>query len=124
MNDIMDTSDIKMLIDTFYNKVKSDLVIGYFFNDVINVDWDHHLPKMYEFWSKVVFSEGNYHGNPMSVHQSIHSKSTMTVEHFEHWIYLFHATVDELFHGENADLIKDRAQNIAAIMVTKILKFD
>jgi hemoglobin len=46
------------------------------------------------------------------------------MEHFEHWISLFHATVDELFHGENAELIKDRAQTIAAIMVTKIVKFD
>lgn len=121
MKDIESKDDIKLLIDAFYDKVKNDETIGYFFNDIAQTNWEIHLPKMYEFWSKVVFSEGNYSGNPMLVHQSLHQKSTMNHLHFEHWVNLFLQTTDEHFMGENASLIKDRAANIAAIMATKVL---
>jgi hypothetical protein len=42
--DITHRSDIKRLIDTFYEKVKADSVIGYIFNDIAHVDWPKHLP--------------------------------------------------------------------------------
>ncbi|HMP31292.1 MAG TPA: group III truncated hemoglobin [Saprospiraceae bacterium] len=124
MRDIEEKKDIILLIDRFYDKVKEDQVIGYFFNDVAKVNWETHLPKMYEFWSKVVFSTGDYNGNPMSVHQAVHHQSTMTEDHFKHWVNLFHDTVDELFTGENAQLIKSRSATIAAIMVSKVVRFN
>jgi hemoglobin len=48
--DITTPDDIRTLIDAFYEKVQSDDLIGYIFNDVANVDWSHHLPVMYAFW--------------------------------------------------------------------------
>ena len=121
MKDLNSKDDIKILIDRFYEKVKSDQVIGFFFNDIAQTNWEIHLPKMYEFWSKVLFSEGDYNGNPMAIHQALHTKSSLSESHFTHWVTLFHQTVDELFVGENANLIKGRAANIAAIMSTKVL---
>ncbi len=47
--DIANRADIQLLVDTFYNKVKADETIGYLFNDVANVNWEHHLPRMYDF---------------------------------------------------------------------------
>ena len=48
--DIQSRADIELLINTFYDKVKNDDVIGYIFNNVVNVNWEHHLPIMYNFW--------------------------------------------------------------------------
>ncbi len=119
--DIQNRQDIELLVNTFYDKVKADAVIGYLFNDVAKVNWDEHLPKMYNFWENIIFYTGNYSGSPMIVHRDLHQKSTMSEGHFNHWVALFTSTVDELFEGERADDIKDRAANIAAVMMYKTL---
>ena len=119
--DIKNRTDIERLVNAFYDKVKQDAVLGYLFNDVARVNWDEHLAKMYNFWENILFYTGNYSGSPMIVHRELHSKSTMTTAHFEHWIALFTKTVDDLFKGEKADEIKARATNIAAVMMYKTL---
>lgn len=119
--DIKNRTDIETLINAFYDKIKSDAEIGYFFNDVAKVNWENHLPRMYDFWENILFSTGNYIGNPMLKHKELHEKSTMTEQHFKHWTTLFKLTVDELFKGVNAEEIKERATNIASAMMYKTL---
>lgn len=119
--DLKNRKDIEKLVDAFYEKVKTDTVIGHFFNDVAQVNWNHHLPKMYDFWENILFYHGNYSGNPMTVHKELHQKSTMSQHHFQHWILLFKTTVDEQFSGTKADEIKERAFNIANALMAKTL---
>src|SRR3954466_15367232 len=120
-NDIRDKQDIIQLVNTFYDKVKQDGVIGHFFTEVIQVDWDKHLPKLYNFWDNVVFYTNNYTGNPMQVHKNIYAIQAFTGADFKQWYQLFAATVDELFEGDNAELIKQRAFSVATIMQIKIV---
>jgi len=120
-NDIRDKQDIIQIVDAFYDKVKQDAVISHFFTEVIKVDWDKHLPKMYNFWDNVVFYTNNYVGNPMQVHKNIHALHDLTGADFKQWYRLFAQTVDELFEGENAELIKQRALSVATIMQIKIV---
>jgi hemoglobin len=119
--EIKSREDIITLVDAFYDKVKSDPVIGYLFNDIANVNWEAHLPKMYNFWENIIFYSGNYSGSPMIIHRELHQKSTMNQAHFDHWVKLFTETVDGYFEGENAEEIKGRARNIAAVMMYKTL---
>ncbi|TDE30390.1 group III truncated hemoglobin [Flavobacterium ranwuense] len=119
--DIKNRSDIEKLINAFYDKIKIDTKIGYFFNDVAKVNWEKHLPKMYDFWENIIFSTGDFIGNPMAKHKELHQKSTMTEAHFQNWNALFNETVDELFIGEKAEEIKQRAANIAMAMMYKTL---
>jgi hemoglobin len=119
--DIKNRQDIQTLINCFYDEVKSDETIGYFFTDVVHVDWDAHLPKMYDFWENVLFNTGGYEGNPMQKHHEIHHKSALTKEHFNQWLLLFTNTVNKLFEGEKAELIKQRASSIAMVMQLKII---
>lgn len=120
-HDIRTTQDIELLVNTFYAKVKSDSVIGYIFNDVRKVNWDTHLPVMYQFWDNAIFYSGGYYGNPLKMHQSLHSSVNLKPEHFERWTNLFIQTVDELFEGEKAEVAKQRAISIATVMELKIL---
>ncbi len=117
--DIKNRADIEKLVSVFYGKVKKDSAIGYFFNDVAQVNWEKHLPKMCEFFENILFSSGNYDGNPMSAHEELHRKSEVKGVHFQHWNTLFSATVDELFVGIKAEEIKQRTANIAAAMLHK-----
>ena len=111
--DIETTDDIKTLINAFYEKVKADETIGYIFSDVANVDWDHHLPKMYAFWEFLLLGKDTYAGNPMAVHQELHQKTPLKEFHFDAWLKLFQETVDELFAGRVAEDAKSRSQLIA-----------
>ena len=118
--DILNRKDIEQLINAFYDKVKEDELISYFFKDVVAVNWQKHLPVMYDFWENVVFHTGSYEGNPMLIHQNLNKISAMKMEHFQRWILLFNHTVDELYEGQNAENIKQRAMSIATVMQIKI----
>lgn len=117
--DIRNRKDIEKLVNAFYDRVKTDAVIGYLFNDVAHVNWELHLPKMYNFWENILFYTSNYEGNPMAKHKELRAKSPMTEAHFAHWVKLFTETVDFLFEGKKAEEIKNRATNIAMAMMYK-----
>ena len=120
-NDIQSKENIKLLVDVFYSKVKTDGLIGFIFTEVANVNWDKHLPVMYSFFENMIFYTGSYTGNPMEMHKHINSLYPLSEVHFTRWNLLFASTVDELFAGQKAELIKQRAKSITAVMQIKIL---
>ena len=110
--DIKDIADIKILIDAFYDKVNENELLSPIFNDLVKVNWEKHLPKMYDFWNMILFEVPGYEGFPLRPHLEINSKNPLTSLHFETWLGLFDKTVDELFAGEKATEIKSRARNV------------
>jgi hemoglobin len=118
--DIRNRDDIEMLINTFYQKVIGDELLGAVFTDVVQVNWIKHLPVMYDFWENTLFYTGNYDGNPLDTHKRLHQMTALTTAHFRQWNLLFAASVDELFEGEKASLAKQRAQRISDVMQGKI----
>ena len=119
--DIKNKGDITILVDAFYLKVKTDPVIGYLFTEIACVNWEKHLPIMYDFWDNILFHTGNFDGNPMMKHRVLNQKSTLTEAHFKHWTKLWKKTVDGLFEGDRATEIKVRAENIAKFMMHKVV---
>lgn len=119
-NDITNKPDIELLVNTFYDKVKTNKIIGHIFNDVAKVDWEHHLPKMYSFWASLLLGEHSFSGNPMQKHIALSKLTTMSEVEFSEWLSLFIQTTDELFEGEKAEEAKIRAANIARLMLHKI----
>ncbi|PWS31364.1 group III truncated hemoglobin [Pedobacter paludis] len=118
--DIKNRADIIILVDSFYTKVQKNLAIGPIFTDVVKVDWNHHLPKMYDFWESILLGKAIYKGNPMLTHFAINNKASLREEEFDTWKRIFFETVDALFEGENATTIKQKAQSIADLMHFKI----
>ncbi|MFZ4059298.1 MAG: group III truncated hemoglobin, partial [Ferruginibacter sp.] len=84
-----------------------------------HLNWENHLPTMYDFWESTLFHKGGYSGNPMKTHQHIHDKTPLTKQHFLQWKALFFDTIDEYFEGDNAAIIKQRALSIATVMELK-----
>ena len=119
--DIQDREDIIKLVDAFYEKVKVDPTIGHIFTDVAHVNWDLHLPRMYDFWENILFCTGNFDGNPMMTHKSLNQKVAMDFTHFNRWNTIFNKSVDSLFKGEKAEEIKNRAMNISKAMLDKAI---
>lgn len=121
-DDIESRKDIERLVNAFYAKVKMDTTIGHYFTEVVNVNWEKHLPRMYDFWENVLFYRGNYAGNPMQKHLHIHQIQPIRKMEFLQWNKLFNETVDDLFEGGNAEIIKQRAQSISSVMQIKMME--
>lgn len=113
MHDIETRSDIEMLVDKFYNKVKQDQLLSPIFG---HVDWPQHLPIMYNFWATMLLGDQSYQGNPFQKHIGL----AIRAEHFDQWLQLFTQTVDENFSGTKADETKSRAQSIAGVWKFKM----
>ncbi|MFN8291077.1 MAG: group III truncated hemoglobin [Chitinophagaceae bacterium] len=118
--DIKNREDIERLVRTFYEQVKADPLIGPLFTEIARINWEKHLPVMFDFWENTIFFTGTYTGNPMAAHQRLHQLAPLKKEHFDRWLTLFTGTVDELFAGEKAILAKQRALSISTIMQIKI----
>jgi hemoglobin len=119
MNDIEKRQDIEKLVNSFYEKVLADSSISHFFIDVVPVNWEKHLPVMYDFWESIVFEKALYKGNAMQAHVHLNQKAKLEKQHFEQWLALFTKTVDELFSGPKAELAKTRALSIATVIQMK-----
>ena len=122
INDVLDRSDISDIVERFYANTLKDPIVGFLFTDVAKIDLDHHLPIIVNFWSDIVLSENSYHGNPLSKHQEIHTKVPLRAGHFTRWLYLFNKAVDEKHQGENAQLMKNRAEIVAKSIAASLTK--
>lgn len=118
--DLNHRKDIELLINSFYEKVRLDESLGYIFDEIAHVDWENHLPVMYDFWETTLFHTGSYKRNAMQAHISLNEKIPLTKAHFDQWLNLFKSTVDELFEGEIANNAKTRAISIATMIQIKI----
>jgi len=112
--------DIELLVNSFYAKVIKDETIAFFFNDIANVNWDYHLPKMYSFWETILFGQMTYKGNPMAVHFPVNEIAALEKRHFEQWLKLWKETISEHFQGENASMAITKSENIAKLMSFKM----
>ena len=114
--EILNIDDIKLLVDSFYEKVKRDKLLANIFNERIKDRWPEHLEKMYRFWQTVLLNEHTYYGSPFVPH----AKLPVEKEHFNQWLFLFYQTIDETFIGEKASEAKWRAEKMAEMFLHKI----
>src|SRR3546814_3832007 len=84
--DLDDESEIAEMVRRFYADVAQDDLLGPMFNDVAQVDWSEHLPKLTAFWSRALLGRSGYAGNPFRAHALVHAQQAFTVAHFERWL--------------------------------------
>jgi len=114
--DILKLDDVKLLVDTFYGKVREDELLAEIFNERIQDRWPMHLEKMYTFWQTLLLDEHTYFGGPFPPH------ATLPIDkvHFDRWLKLFFETLDENFAGPIADEAKWRANKMSDMFQFKI----
>ncbi|HKO79251.1 MAG TPA: group III truncated hemoglobin [Chitinophagaceae bacterium] len=118
--DIQSRADIELLLNTFYEKVRKEDTIGFIFNDIAKVNWEHHIPIICDFWETLLLGASSYTKNAMQVHYSLNRIVTLEEKHFQRWLQLFSETVDDLFGGNMAMQAKTKARSIASLMQFKM----
>lgn len=112
----LDTPDeVAEMVRRFYQGVAQDELLGPMFNDVAQVDWSEHLPKLTRFWCRALLGIEGYQGNPFRAHQLVSDRSPFTTAHFQRWLEMFRETVEEGWKGPYADRILDIAHRVAEV---------
>jgi hemoglobin len=112
--DVTTREDIFFLVNTFYDKIKEDEVLGPIFNGMIK-DWDKHMILLTDFWSSQLFIERTYHGNPIEIHRKVDAYANYSIneQHFGKWLNHWIQTLYEYFEGDNVFILKNRARKMA-----------
>ena len=113
VGDICTREDCERLVRAFYGRALTDPIIGWLFTDIAKLDLEAHVPKIASFWETVLLGAQSYRGGAFAPHAMLHMKARLHRGHFERWLFLWHATVDELFAGARADLAKSHANRVA-----------
>ena len=108
--------DIKLLVDSFYEKVRQNTLLAPLFEEKIQDRWGEHLIKMYAFWETLLLENHTYFGSPFAPHADLKVEKI----HFDTWLKLFKETVDEHFIGDKAEDAKIRAERMAEMFFSKI----
>jgi hemoglobin len=121
--DVETRADCERLVRAFYGKALVDPIIGFIFVDVAKLDLEEHVPTITSFWETVLLGAGSYRGGAFGPHVQLHAKVELQKGHFERWLVLWFATVDELFAGERADEAKAHALRVARAFHQRLQSF-
>ena len=113
MKDITTTQDIDLLVENFYTKVKKDITLSAFFS---NTNWEHHLPRMKEFWYFILLDKPGFKGNIYDSHSNRNIKSP----HFDIWLNLFRETVNQSFQCTIATKAIDKDKELSILFIWKL----
>ena len=113
MQDITNSSDVELLVKTFYSNLLLNEEVKPIF---AHVDFEKHMPHMIAFWEFVLLDKEGYTTNVFDKHVNLPLKA----EHFAIWLNVFESTVNALFLGENAQKAIFRAKTIAFSFESKL----
>ena len=122
--DITTREDCDALVRAFYGRAMTDPVIGFIFTDVARLDLEAHLPVIASFWETILLDARTYGGGAFAPHVQLHLRVGLKPGHFERWLSLWRATVDELFAGPHADLAKAHAERVAHAFSRRLQAID
>jgi len=120
MHHTVTDNSIADMVDTFYNKVRSDELLGPIFAEAIGDDWAPHLNKMKAFWSSVLLASRTYKGNPMIAHLKL---PRLSQHHFDRWLQLWRETAGDLCSEALGSLFIQKAQMIGARLLYAISQY-
>ena len=120
ISDIEGRADVERLVRAFYSRAMADPMIGWIFVDVAKLDLEEHVPVIASFWETILLGARSYSGGAFRPHAELHARVPLRAGHFERWLWMWRATVDELFAGERAELAKAHANRVGRAFYQRI----
>jgi hemoglobin len=124
MVDLATRSQVHNLVVGFYREVTCDHLLGPVFNEVAETDWATHIPKLIDFWCRVLLGHTGYDGNVLGAHREVHEVERFSPELFDRWYLLFATSVDESWQGPIAERAKAHAARMAKGLARRLIGFD
>ncbi|WP_436793184.1 group III truncated hemoglobin [Actinospongicola halichondriae] len=119
-SDLDSRAEVHDLVVDFYREIAMDDLLGPVFGEVAEVDWAAHIPRLIDYWCRVLLGEPGYDGHILRPHERVHALEPFTPAMFERWLVLFVASVDGGWRGPLADQAKVHAGRIAAMLSRRL----
>ena len=109
---------IGVCVRSFYAKAVTDPLLAPVFEGRI-ADWEHHISRIIDFWSRVLLGTSRYSGHPFLIHLIL----SVEPEHFDRWLALFEETARETLDIPRAELAIARARHMSACFRAGLFPF-
>ena len=119
--DLDSRAQIHDMVVRFYREVVFDELLEPVFGQVAEVDWGAHIPKLIDFWCRVLLGQPGYDGFMLGAHQHVHAQQAFEIELFDRWYSLFADVVTDGWEGPYTDAAIDHAARMAATLARRIL---
>jgi hemoglobin len=118
--DLDTRTQVHDLVVRFYREIVFDEVLGRVFEEVAEVDWSVHIPKLVDFWCQLLLGTPGYDGSVWFAHREVDALERFEPEFFDRWFGLWISTVDDGWRGPYADAAKAHAARIATVLARRL----
>lgn len=118
--DLSNRSEIHHLVVAFYREIVFDELLAPVFGEVAEVDWAEHIPKLVDYWCRVLLGEVGYAGHLLDAHRHVHTQAAFTADHFDRWYGLWVETIRAGWAGPGADGAVEHAARIATVLAHRL----
>jgi hemoglobin len=112
------------LVVAFYREIVFDDLLGPLFEEVAETDWAVHIPRLIDYWCRILLHERGYRGALLDAHREVHEREAFRDEHFDRWYELWVASIDARWRGPRAQHAKDHAATTAALISRRLRGVD
>jgi hemoglobin len=119
--DLDTRAEIHDLVVRFYREIAFDELLAPVFVEVAEVDWSTHIPKLIDYWCRVLLGHPGYDGFILGAHRRVDQLQPFRVEFFDRWYELFVRTIDDGWAGPIAEAAKNHAARLAKVLARRLL---
>ncbi len=119
--DLDSRAEIHDLVVRFYREITFDDLLAPVFGEVAEVDWSEHLPRLIDYWCRVLLGHPGYEGQLLRAHRDARHRQAFDLELFDRWYSLFVRAVDERWAGPNALRAKRHAARVTSTVARQLL---
>lgn len=118
--DLDSRTEIHNLVVHFYREIAFDPILDPIFEEVAEVDWAIHMPRLTNYWCRVLLGENSYDGMLLAAHQHVHRLEAFEPVLFDRWYELWVDSIEEHWAGPNAEKAKSHAAHIMTFLARRL----
>lgn len=124
LDDLVTRAAVHDLVVGFYREIVNDDLLGPVFDDVAEVDWAEHIPKLIDYWSRLLVDEPGRQQPIVAAHRRLHQSEPLQAVHCDRWWQLWCESVDGHWSGPAADRAKNHAESMMRGMAKHVFGFE
>ena len=122
--DLVTRTAVHDLVVAFYREIVFDDLLGPLFEEVAETDWGVHIPRLIDYWCRILLRERGYRGALLEAHREVHEREAFRDEHFDRWYQLWLASIDARWRGPRAEHAKAHAAATSALISRRLRGVD
>ena len=122
--DLTTRTDVHDLVVDFYRAIVNDEELGHIFVEVAEVDWSGHIPKLIDYWCRVLLGQPGYDGYILAAHQYVNEIEEIPSHMFNRWYLMWVDSVDRGWEGPIAEKAKSHAARTMKMLAHRLVDLD